>query len=168
MFLDYYQMIKEVGKCYAQEPNADWKIFVKGEPSIENTEIMISNGKDTYYAKTFPYSPFRISGKAIKIENVPIEEKVPYQSGLRRLSRGILRSLMENGGLKSEEIEEILKAKPIKPKKAKKSPSLLGPIYRVENGITSLASISENQKKLVEKLDNEVEKLQRSHLNYIG
>jgi hypothetical protein len=161
----YQQMLEEIAKSYSKNPIADWKVFIKGEPQAERAEILVSNGKDTYYAKTFPFNPQRITGRAIKMENVSIEQKVPYPSGIRKLSEKALEELLKSGGLSSEYISQILETHPIKAKKVKKSVRLVGPFYYLNRDIRDLADISPSQKKLVEQLDKEVERLERRHVS---
>jgi hypothetical protein len=160
----YHQMLEEVGKQYSKKPRAGWKVFIKGVPQAERAEIFISDGKDTYYAKTFPFNPRRVTGRAIKMEGTPIEEKVPYPSGLRRLDKNVLEELMKNGGLSTEQISRILSTQPVKAKKVKKSGALVGPLYFLNKEIKDLADISPSQKRLVETLNKEVERLERRHL----
>jgi hypothetical protein len=157
----YQQILEEIGKRYSKDPRADWKVFIKGIPHAERAEIFISDGKDTYYVKTFPFSPRKITGRAIKMEGAPIEEKVPYPSGIRRLDRDALEELMKSGGLSTEQISRILAAQPVKAKKVRKSGALVGPFYFLNKEIKDLADISPSQKKLVEKLNKEVERLER-------
>jgi hypothetical protein len=160
----YQQMLEAVGKKYSKNPRADWKVFIKGVPRAERAEIFISDGKDTYYAKTFPFNPRRIIGRAIKMIGTPIEEKVLYPTGIRKLDKDALEELMKNGGLSNEQISRILATPPVKARKAKKGGALIGPFYFLNKEIKGLADISSSQKKLVEKLNREVERLERRHL----
>ncbi len=168
---DYQDMMKEIWEKYNENPTADWKVFVKGNPSVQRSEIFISDGVNTYYIQTFPYSPEKITGRGIKMEKTPIEKSVPYTSGIRVLDRETLRNLMEKGKISHDDILRILKTKTVSEKEIMdKKAFLIGPTYLIseDKGIEDLADISSSQRELVRRISRETDELERRYLDYIG
>ncbi|MEM3061159.1 MAG: hypothetical protein QW265_01980 [Candidatus Bathyarchaeia archaeon] len=154
------EIMKEVMKKYNKDPK-EWKVFA-GKDRAGYYDLVITHKSQIWLIKSEQINPFKWVGYGVK-QSVESEEKIdkfsPFQFGFRPLSKRKIEELLENlnGPEKTNEfVLKLLNTQP-KPIHEIKSPLVVqGPIVYSSK---PLEIISEEQRRLDNKLKNELEKL---------
>ncbi len=166
---NYEDLMMEIMEEYNENPD-DWTFLVEDESDTSRRRMYFSNSDDTWYIEAYKHNPHELKGKGVKFENTTISDEVDVSvsSGIRPLTQEKLKEFVEKGKIEKEEIKELMEEEPKSYDEIKNwenADGVLGPFYRSNE--LNLESLSKSQKKMKEKLNKEVDKLENKELSYI-